>query len=196
MALHNHGGRWGAATFLAILFIFQQALAAPAATRPNAAASSASAAVVNSTPASAAIAANGAPPAAAPVAGGAAPIAAPALQLEQLKLLALAPLDGRAVLLLPTKQMLVLKVGDTVPGTRAVLTQVLADKLVFEEAPQGAAGKQLVWMHKSPANQAAKVERFSALPPAARNQQPQQQIVISSTPIAAGAAGGGHPLSR
>jgi hypothetical protein len=48
-------------------------------------------------------------------------------------------------------KMQVVKVGDTIPGTRAVLTQVLADKIVVQDAVVGAdksTKTQTIWISK------------------------------------------------
>jgi hypothetical protein len=72
-------------------------------------------------------------------------------RLEDLTVMALGPLDGRAVVKTADGKMQVLKIGDTVPGTKAVVTQVLTDKLIVEdsiEAKGQPAKKQTVWITK------------------------------------------------
>lgn len=78
------------------------------------------------------------------------PIASSAASLEDVTVMALGPVDGRAVVKTPDGKMQVLKLGDTVPGTQAVVTQVLTDKLVVEETLEkgGQTSKQTVWISK------------------------------------------------
>lgn len=73
-----------------------------------------------------------------------------AAALEDLSVMALGPLDGRAVIKTADGKMQVIKIGDTVPGTAAVVTQVLTDKLVVEETVTqgGQAATQTVWISK------------------------------------------------
>lgn len=72
-------------------------------------------------------------------------------QLEDLTVMALGPLDGRAVVKLPDGKMQVLKLGDTIPDTKATVQQVLTDKLVVEETIEKEGKpkvKQTVWILK------------------------------------------------
>jgi hypothetical protein len=72
-------------------------------------------------------------------------------KLESITVMAVGPSDGRAVVTLPDGKMQVLKVGDTVPGTQAIVIQVLPDKLVVEETIEKAGSapvKQMVWIYK------------------------------------------------
>ena len=74
------------------------------------------------------------------------------ITLEQLTVMALGPLDGRAVVKLPNGKMKVLKIGETIPGTQATVQQVLSDKLVVEEIIKKKGSppvKQTVWIHKA-----------------------------------------------
>lgn len=82
----------------------------------------------------------------------------PSSQMETLRLLALGVQDSRAVVMLPTRQLIILKPGDTVPGTQAVVKEILPTKLVLEEA--GGSVRQLVWLYKAQGNAASRVERF------------------------------------
>lgn len=111
---------------------------------------------------------------------------APAFRLEQFGLLALSPGERRAVLLKPNKQMLVLKPGDPVPGTTAVLAQVLPDKLVFDEAPAAGQAKQVVWMYKTAAG--SRLERYSALAPTPPVPAPQPVTLSTVIRVGDGAA--------
>jgi hypothetical protein len=77
--------------------------------------------------------------------------AAHAARLEDLTVMALGAVDGRAVVKLADGKMQVLKTGDEIPGTKAVITQVLADRLIVEETTVGAnkeAQKQTVWISR------------------------------------------------
>jgi hypothetical protein len=72
-------------------------------------------------------------------------------KLESITVMAVGPSDGRAVVTLPDGKMQVLKIGDTVPGTQAIVMQVLPDKLVVEETIEksdNAPVKQMVWIYK------------------------------------------------
>lgn len=76
---------------------------------------------------------------------------AQAARLEELTVMALGAVDGRAVVKLADGKMQVLKTGDEIPGTKAVITQVLADRLIVEETSVGAdkeARKQTVWISR------------------------------------------------
>ena len=73
-----------------------------------------------------------------------------AATLEELNVMALGPLDGRAVVKSADGKMQVLKIGDTIPGTQATVKQVLTDRLVVEETidKDGRTVKQTVWIYK------------------------------------------------
>jgi hypothetical protein len=94
---------------------------------------------------------------------------AEAVKLEDLSVMALGALDGRAVVKSPGGKLQVLKVGDTIPGTHAVVTQVLADKLIVEDAAIGAdksARKQTVWISKAAKpGEKSSVQRIDVEPP-------------------------------
>jgi len=83
-----------------------------------------------------------------------APLLAPAAfgaKLEDLTVMALGAVDGRAVLKSTDGKMQVLKTGDEIPGTQAVITQVLPDRLIVEETvvgPDKKQRKQVVWISK------------------------------------------------
>lgn len=84
--------------------------------------------------------------------------------LEAVTVLALGPMDGRAVVKLPDGKMQVLTLGDTVSGTGAVVMQVLPDKLVVEETIEKAGEppiKQTVWIFKpSKVGEKSQVQRL------------------------------------
>ena len=74
-----------------------------------------------------------------------------ATRLEDLTVMALGAVDGRAVLKSTDGKMQVLKTGDEIPGTQAVITQVLPDRLIVEETvvgPDKKQRKQVVWISK------------------------------------------------
>jgi hypothetical protein len=96
-------------------------------------------------------------PAAAPSAAATVAI----VELELVKVLALSQSDSRAVLALPDKQMVVVKAGEPVPRTRAVLTQVMADKIVMDETSADGKSRQLVWMHKGQGATPGRIDRFA-----------------------------------
>lgn len=73
--------------------------------------------------------------------------AAPAaVALEQVTLLAAGPLDGRAVLQLPNKRLLELRVGEQLPGSAATLVRVTDGLAVFEDHPGLDQAPQTVWL--------------------------------------------------
>ena len=81
-----------------------------------------------------------------------APLAHADTKLEDFALMAMGPLDGRAVVKSADGRMHVLKVGDTLPGTQAKVLQVLADKLVVEDSvgkEDQTKIRQTVWLNKS-----------------------------------------------
>ena len=93
---------------------------------------------------------------------GAAPVpVATLVELEQIKVLALSQADSRAVLVFPDKQMVTLTIGQALPRTHAVLTQVMPDKIVLEVAAAGQA-RQLVWMSRGQGSGPDRIQRFSA----------------------------------
>ena len=117
-----------------------------------------------------------APTAAAPTPAPAA-TAANTVRLEDLTVMALGALDGRAVLKTPDGKLQVLKVGDTIPGTHAVISQVLANKIVVTDTivgPDKAAKTQTVWISKStqPGAKSA-VQRMDSVAPAGKVVQGQ-----------------------
>ena len=104
-------------------------------------------------------------PASAPAATSAA--AARQIPLEQYHLLALSPSEGVAVLRTPDRQLVTLRVGNTLPPARARLVQVLGDRLRFDTVDdKGARGG--AWMIRSAdAEQLPQVQRVSMTPPPA-----------------------------
>jgi hypothetical protein len=73
--------------------------------------------------------------------------------LAQLLVLALAPLEGQAVVQGPGGTMSLVRAGDQIQGTSATLVQVLADKLVLEERSTSAGQApvpHLVWLYRAP----------------------------------------------
>lgn len=103
--------------------------------------------------------------------------AAEATTLESLTVMALGPVDGRAVVKTADGKMQVLKIGDTLPGTKAVVTQVLIDKLVVEDTigkPGEAPVKQTVWIYKpDKAGAKSRVQRLDREgPPKAAVEKP------------------------
>jgi len=104
-------------------------------------------------------------------------LAADATRLEDLTVMALGPLDGRAVIKLPDGKMQVLKINDVVSGTQARVQQVLPDKLVLEETieqPGKPTVKQIVWISKpAKAGEKSQVQRLDQEgPPKPKLQKP------------------------
>jgi hypothetical protein len=117
-------------------------------------------------------------PALAPIAPPASAAQPSVIALEKIALLALSQYDGRAVLGFPDRQMAVLKVGDKVPHSAAVVMQVLSDKLILQEAVAGNGAKQVVWMHKGQGGQPGRIERLNAVAaPAHIVQAPLRQAL-------------------
>jgi len=61
------------------------------------------------------------------------------IELDPIKVLSLSQGDGRAVLGVPDRQMVLFKAGDPVRRTRAVLIQDMADKVALDEKLQMAS---------------------------------------------------------
>lgn len=98
-------------------------------------------------------------------------------RLEDLNVMALGPVDGRAVVKTADGKMQVLKIGDSVPGTKAVVTQVLTDKLVVEETIEKKDEppvKQTVWIYKAAkAGEKSQIQRLDRQgPPKAVVERP------------------------
>ena len=109
------------------------------------------------------------------------------VELDTVTVLALSQGDNRAVLSLPDKQMVVVKSGDAVPRTRAVLKQVLGDKLVLDEKSVDGKSRQMVWMYKGQGAAPGRIERFAADAPPTVPAAPPLRTVIpikSTTPVA------------
>jgi hypothetical protein len=72
--------------------------------------------------------------------------------LEQVRVLALAPAEGRAVVQWPDNTMQVVQIGERFQGTVATLRQVLPDRLVVEESPPHAdlGGTAVLWLYQAP----------------------------------------------
>jgi hypothetical protein len=116
------------------------------------------------------VAAAAAAPAPAPAAASAT-AAGNNVRVEDLTVMALGALDGRAVLKGPDGKLQVVKVGDTIPGTHAVVSQVLADKIALKDTivgPDKAPKTQTVWISKptQPGGKSAVQRMDSEAPPA------------------------------
>lgn len=98
-------------------------------------------------------------------------------QLDELALLAVSPTDGKGAIRLSTGELRVVKVGDTIPGTQAVLRQVLPDRLVLIESVADdqsgePASKRRVWLFKAKGpGQKSRVQTLDPTPP------PQAEVV-------------------
>ena len=105
--------------------------------------------------------------------------------LDDVTVLALGALDGRAVVKTSDGKMHVLKVGDAIPGTSATLTQVHTDKLVVEEtiAREGAEpARQTVWIHKpTKPGEKSTVQRMSSQAPAPQVIERQTSQLVDPT---------------
>lgn len=112
----------------------------------------------------------------------AATLSAATSALENLNVMALGPLDGRAVIKTADDKMHVLKLGDTIPGTQAVIQQVLNDRVVVEETVEGqgaSAKKQIVWIYKpTKAGEKSRIQRLDPQgPPKPVIQKPVVKLV-------------------
>lgn len=88
--------------------------------------------------------------------------------VADISVFALGPLDGRAVFRFPDGTMAVLKLGDSLTGTRARLVQVLSDRAVLEdlrEEPGQPTVRELVWIYKADAQGRSVIQRFSPQAP-------------------------------
>lgn len=102
-------------------------------------------------------------------------LAAEPAMLDDVTVMALGALDGRAVVKTADGKMQVLRLGDKIAGTNAIVSQILTDKLVVEETilRTGEEPKrQTVWISK-PAKPGEKstIQRMSA-------DAPSQQISV------------------
>ena len=64
--------------------------------------------------------------------------------VDDITVIALGALDGRAVVKTTDGKMKVLKVGDEVPGSTAILKQILNDHLVVAEVVKQLMGSELI----------------------------------------------------
>ncbi len=106
------------------------------------------------------------------VLAGAVALLAGAVQagVDDLTVMALGPLDGRAVVKTADGKMLVLKTGDAVPDSRAIVKQILTNRLVVEETIAGSPPRQqTVWIHKASGGK-SRVQRLDG-------QGPGRQVV-------------------
>lgn len=104
-------------------------------------------------------------------------LAAEPPMLDGVTVMALGALEGRAVVKTPDGKMQVLRLGDKIAGTNAIVSQILTDKLVVEETllREGEEPKrQTVWISK-PAKPGDKstIQRLSA-------DAPPQQISVQT----------------
>jgi len=86
--------------------------------------------------------------------------------LEDLTVMALGALDGRAVVKTADGKMQVLKLGDAVPDSKAVVKQVLTDRLVVEDVIDGKPPRrETVWLYKAKGGK-SRIQRLDAQGPA------------------------------
>jgi hypothetical protein len=90
-----------------------------------------------------------------------------AAELEEFSVLVLGPMDGKAVLKLPDGKMQVVGNGQTLPGTRATVKQILSDRLVVEDVQQGdPPSVQTVWLYKAASpSEKSRVQRLQKIHP-------------------------------
>ncbi|GMR16674.1 MAG: hypothetical protein BMS9Abin31_1036 [Gammaproteobacteria bacterium] len=95
--------------------------------------------------------------------------------LEDITIMALGSLDGRAVVKTKDGKMKVLKVGDKVPTSTAVVKQILNDRLVVEEVTttNGKKQKQTVLMYvPTTAGGKSRLQRLNQSGPKQRFKKP------------------------
>jgi hypothetical protein len=103
------------------------------------------------------------------VCGLAASHCASASDFTNLSVLALGPVDGRAVVRSQSGAMRVLSLGDSIDGTQAKLVQVLVDRLVLEDTIKSKEGDtilEVVWMYKAGTDGRSRVQRLGRIGPA------------------------------
>ena len=91
-----------------------------------------------------------------------------ASDLDQVSVMALGPLDGRAVIRGADGKLTVLKLGDIISGTNARVIQVLPDRLVLEDRIAKADSEpvlETVWLYKADTSGRSEEKRFSLDPP-------------------------------
>ena len=114
--------------------------------------------------------------------------------LEQIKLLALSVQEAQAVVSLPNQPMRVLKVGDLIPGTTAIIKDILPSKLLLEEC--NGEMRQMIWLHKTQGTAAGRIERFATgVEPEVQNSPPQLFTLERKGAKASGAAASGAAAS-
>jgi hypothetical protein len=90
-----------------------------------------------------------------------------AADLDDYRVMALSPIDERAVVQSPDNRMTVVEPGDSIEGTRATVKQVLTDRLVLEEKVTRESGMEdieTVWVYKAAGGE-SKVQRLRRQPP-------------------------------
>lgn len=100
--------------------------------------------------------------------------------LEDINVMALGSLDGRAVVKTKDGKMKVLKVGDTVPNSKAIVKQILNDRLVVEEkvGKKGSETKEVVWIYKpSKAGGKSRIQRLSKKVPVKKFSKPMNKVI-------------------
>ena len=110
-------------------------------------------------------------------------------KLEEIVLVSLSSVDGKAVVRLPKGKLQLLEVGSSISGTTAVVEEVLEDRLVLEErleadSPDEPGEKRTVWLFKSegPGQKSRLLvlhrkppDGKEAKKPAARGEKPKQR---------------------
>lgn len=94
--------------------------------------------------------------------------------LDDLTLVAASVADARAVIRTADGNMRVIKAGDRLPGSDAVVTEVLRNRVVAEETVQGTPPtKQLVWISRDGTGR-SRVQRLHREPPEKSIEIPPQ----------------------
>ncbi len=91
--------------------------------------------------------------------------------LAAMKLVALEPVAGQGVIRLPDGEMLLVAEGESLPGTEALVEEVLEDRLVLREELGGEPPQwRLIWMFQ--AESGGESSRFQILDPVPPKEEP------------------------
>lgn len=99
--------------------------------------------------------------------------------LEGISVISLGAVEGNAVLRFSDGRMVVVHIGDTIPGTKTTVRQVLSDRLVVE-APTDTLPVKLekVWIYKSQAGGVSRIRKLMSPVP-----EESVQVIEVATPL-------------
>nr|WP_315483475.1 hypothetical protein [uncultured Undibacterium sp.] len=81
-------------------------------------------------------------------------------QLESVRLYALDSREKIGVFHVPEIGLVSVRVGELIPGIKAVISKITDDKAVLEDLSAGGADKQVVWMYRAKGKNGRQLERF------------------------------------